>query len=90
MTKNRTRAPVYLDPGMHHGLEVKGLTDYYMYRHRSNVFSQHLQSLKRSISGWNMQELCKKLSVSVDQAQLPENTTGCPNLELSFSTLVQQ
>ena len=25
MTKNRTRAPVYLDPGMHPGLEVKGL-----------------------------------------------------------------
>ena len=26
MTKNRTRTPVYLDPGMHPGLEVKGLT----------------------------------------------------------------
>ena len=25
MTKNRTRTPVYLDPGMHPGLEVKGL-----------------------------------------------------------------
>ena len=25
MTKNRTPTPVYLDPGMHHGLEVKGL-----------------------------------------------------------------
>ena len=24
--KNRTRTPVYLDPGMHPGLEVKGLT----------------------------------------------------------------
>ena len=28
MTKNRTRTPVYLDPGMHPGLEVKGLTVY--------------------------------------------------------------
>ena len=27
MTKNTTRTPVYLDPGMHPGLEVKGLTD---------------------------------------------------------------
>ena len=26
MTKNGARTPVYLDPGMHPGLEVKGLT----------------------------------------------------------------
>ena len=26
MRKNRTPTPVYLDPGMHPGLEVKGLT----------------------------------------------------------------
>ena len=26
MTRNRTPTPVYLDPGMHSGLEVKGLT----------------------------------------------------------------
>ena len=26
MTKNRTPTPVYLDPGMHPGLGVKGLT----------------------------------------------------------------
>ena len=25
LTKNRTPTPVYLDPGMHSGLEVKGL-----------------------------------------------------------------
>ena len=25
MTKNSTPAPVYLDPGMHPGLEIKGL-----------------------------------------------------------------
>ena len=30
MTKNRTPTPVYLDPGMHSGLEVKGLT--YLFR----------------------------------------------------------
>ena len=29
MTKNRTPTPVYLDPGMHPGLEVKGLTGKY-------------------------------------------------------------
>ena len=28
MTKNRTPTPVYLDPGMHSGLEVKGLKDF--------------------------------------------------------------
>ena len=27
MTKNRTPTPVYLDPGMHSGPEVKGLSD---------------------------------------------------------------
>ena len=29
MTKNRAPTPVYLDPGMHPGLEVKGLTVFY-------------------------------------------------------------
>ena len=29
MTKNRTPTPVYLDPGMHSGLEVKGLRTKY-------------------------------------------------------------
>ena len=28
MTKNRTPTPVYLDPGMHPGLEVKGLKQF--------------------------------------------------------------
>ena len=28
MTKNRTPTPVYLDPGMHPGLEVKGLNSH--------------------------------------------------------------
>ena len=31
MTKNRTPTPVYLDPGMHPGLEVKGLTTNILY-----------------------------------------------------------
>ena len=38
MTKNITPTPVYLDPGMHSGLEVKGLTNLSLFRHRS-VFS---------------------------------------------------
>ena len=29
MTKNRTPTPVYLDPGMHSGLEVKGLNVFF-------------------------------------------------------------
>ena len=29
MAKNRTPTPVYLDPGMHSGLEVKGLIKYF-------------------------------------------------------------
>ena len=29
MTKNGTPTPVYLDPGMHPGLEVKGLSKYH-------------------------------------------------------------
>ena len=31
MTKNRTRTPVYLDPGMHPGLEVKGLSNIFKF-----------------------------------------------------------
>ena len=40
MTKNRTRTPVYLDPGIHPGLEVKVLIpvddvdmEYYQLKH---------------------------------------------------------
>ena len=31
MTKNTTPTPVYLDPGMHPGLEVKGLRFYLLF-----------------------------------------------------------
>ena len=31
MTKNRAPTPVYLDPGMHSGLEVKGLISYQLH-----------------------------------------------------------
>ena len=34
MTKNRTPTPVYLDPGMHPGLEVKGLILSSVFRYR--------------------------------------------------------
>ena len=33
MTKNRTPTPVYLDPGMHPGLEVKGLMKFSVPHH---------------------------------------------------------
>ena len=38
MTKNRTPTPVYLDPGMHPGLEVKGLITcfYITYKYEQN------------------------------------------------------
>ena len=36
MTKNRTPALVYLDPGMHPGLEVKGLKDRSAEQYASN------------------------------------------------------
>ena len=37
MTKNRTPTPVYLDPGMHPGLEVKGLRLYHRLRRWPNI-----------------------------------------------------
>ena len=37
MTKNRTRTPVYLDPGMHPGLEVKGLKTSLLYIYYRNM-----------------------------------------------------
>ena len=38
MTKNKTPTPVYLDPGMHPGLEVKGLIRYHIIIQVVNVF----------------------------------------------------
>ena len=37
MTKNRTPTPVYLDPGMHPGLEVKGLNELTLTREHHKV-----------------------------------------------------
>ena len=37
MTKNRTPTPVYLDPGMHPGLEVKGLIAVHVCNRREMV-----------------------------------------------------
>ena len=38
MTENRTRTPVYLDPGMHPGLEVKGLSLHGSYKKMSALY----------------------------------------------------
>ena len=38
MTKNRTPTPVYLDPGMHSGLEVKGLRVFKCFKLHSKCF----------------------------------------------------
>ena len=44
MTKNRTPTPVYLDPGMHPGLEVKGLMRFSTsYKHYTNVGACNLE-----------------------------------------------
>ena len=42
MTKNRTPTPVYLDPGMHPGLEVKGLISAHITLY-SVVFTERLK-----------------------------------------------
>ena len=53
MTKNRTPKPVYLDPGMHPGLEVKGLktrnkiTDFWMILAWASPFNISSVSEKR-------------------------------------------
>ena len=46
MTKNRTPTPVYLDPGMHSGLEVKGLM-YVVCQHpsRDETFMTYHQAI---------------------------------------------
>ena len=44
MTKNRTPAPVYLDPGMHFGLEVKGLNSIFLVTVYNFTSDQHLQA----------------------------------------------
>ena len=37
MTKNRTPTPVYLDPGMHSGLELKGIYMFYAWAARLKI-----------------------------------------------------
>ena len=52
MTKNRTPTPVYLDPGMHPGLEVKGLkitamlADYVIWRLDADTILQYHTPLR--------------------------------------------
>ena len=60
MTKNRTPTPVYLDPGMHSGLEVKGL-----------MAMVHIMrtSVGKIYSGERFQRLCKKLYHTVLNCQ---------------------
>ena len=45
MTKNRTPTQVYLDPGMHSGLEVKGLKE----RGRLNALSTVMITIKMNM-----------------------------------------
>ena len=42
MTKNRDPTPVYLDPGMHSGLEVKGLSKKYLISDKKGSISSLL------------------------------------------------
>ena len=42
MTKNRTPTPVYLDPGMHPGLEVKGLSNHVTYMANFHLFNMEI------------------------------------------------
>ena len=53
-TKNRTPTPVYLDPGMHSGLEVKGLSPHDALKH-------HFTSLKRQLISQQLEVLGGKL-----------------------------
>ena len=54
MTKNRTPTPVYLDPGMHPGLEVKGLKRCYW---ELNVICKCLVSIPRNMSNFHPLEV---------------------------------
>ena len=49
MTKNRTPTPVYLDPGMHPGLEVKGLKLELLMQFRALNDEKYLYFRKRVI-----------------------------------------
>ena len=56
MTKNRTPTPVYLDPGMHSGLEVKGLRDplprlrFYLSTPEHNFGESQIRSYMKSLN----------------------------------------
>ena len=65
MTKNRTPTPVYLDPGMHPGLEVKGLMDCragkskYLDQARSRFSQFPLVATSFDYRGANILSICK-------------------------------
>ena len=65
MTKNRTPTPVYLDPGMHSGLEVKGLMDCragkskYLDQARSRFSQFPLVATSFDYRGANILSICK-------------------------------
>ena len=54
MTKNITPTPVYLDPGMHSGLEVKGLSAF-----RVPLMEQSVISMLILYNIVNVQFLCE-------------------------------
>ena len=53
MTKNRTPTPVYLDPGMHPGLEVKGLTSFF--KADTQIFRYQLFTTKIILYPWKLE-----------------------------------
>ena len=71
MAKNRTPTPVYLDPGMHPGLEVKGLIMQEMSRQRPDIsielitptmlFFVQAMEAKAVLSNWNHHKCLSQL-----------------------------
>ena len=85
MTKNRTPTPVYLDPGMHPGLEVKGLTRVIDFRwflsQFSTIFHYILHALCSSqaaiLTHWTTECIEKIMNTKTFSSRIFWWSSGC-------------
>ena len=95
MTKNRTRTPVYLDPGMHPGLEVKGLINinHSFYRHPMPGLKFITKKLMYSVCIYDLCPWCQCSSFPKFQrnknvsSPLTRNSGGGPRVVVSAAAV---
>ena len=93
MTKNRTRTPVYLDPGMHPGLEVKGLSKkiafYLGILGKPVHFIFYLSTLQKPAAGADFRNELKYKADTFYLSTIQKPAPHQPNLSSQLSMLLK-